>query len=604
VEALNGLVTGMNMTESNTLTGDPTINIRGISSINASNEPLIVLDGMPYSGYMTDINASDIASMTVLKDAASNALYGARGANGVILITTKSASRGKTKVTLNAKWGANTDGRVRYETIDDPGQYYEAFYTAWKNYNIYEKGMNAGMAHVSANQMLGAPVSEGGLGYMVYAVPQGEVLIGTNGRLNPNAVLGNRVANNGRIYTLYPDDWTKEGLRNGFRQEYNATVSTGNDRYTMFASLGYLGNEGLSYGSSLERISARLKMDAQLYPFLRVGASSSYIHSSTNTENNVFDCLVEVGPIYPLFIRDENGNIMTDKHGKMYDYGDGIVNGQIRTVDQNDNYIQADLINEYTNKSNAFSIQGYATVDFLDGFHFTVNGSTYITENRINNADNPWYGYGIVDGGSILTGQYRTSDINSQQLLNYSKEFNGHSIDVLLGHEYSRVTGARVTGTRYGTALYETNKELSGAITITSNSGYRTNYNVEGWFLRAQYDYLSKYFGSFSFRRDGSSRFHPKHRWGNFWSVGAAWIATKEEWFPKTEWLDMLKIKASYGEQGNDGIGNYLYTNTYSLSNANGQPSFIFSKKGNENITWETVGSFNAGLQRKRNGSR
>lgn len=193
IEALNGTVTGLNMTETNSFSSDPSITIRGIGSLNAGTEPLIVLDGLPYSGYWNDINPADIASITVLKDAASNALYGARGANGVILITSKSAQRGSTKVNFTAKWGANQDGRVKYDLITDPGQYYEQFYLAQKNYFMKTRGQNAAQAHVNANDRIGQPASSGGLGYVVYAVPEGQQLIGTNGKLNPNATLGNRV---------------------------------------------------------------------------------------------------------------------------------------------------------------------------------------------------------------------------------------------------------------------------------------------------------------------------------------------------------------------------------------------------------------------------
>lgn len=598
IDALNGTVTGLNMVESNSFGSDASITIRGIGSLNAGTDPLIVLDGMPYSGYWNDINPADIASMTVLKDAASNALYGARGANGVILITSKSAQRGTTKVNFTAKWGANHDGRVKYDLINDPGQYYEASYIAQKNYFINAMGQSASLAHINANAKLGQPYANGGLGYMVYAVPEGQQLIGTNGKLNPNATLGNRVTNNGEIYTLYPDNWLDAGLRDGFRQEYNLTLSSGSDRYTFYGSLGYLKDNGLAYNNDIERYTARLKADAQAFPWLKVGASASFNHTTTNTNGNVFNVLTEIAPIYPLYIRDQFGNIIQDARGNAYDYGDGTYNGCLRPYDQNGNYIQEDLLNVSNNVSNAFNIQGYATFDIIDGLHFTINASSYITENRMNYTYNPYYGFNAsANRGSVSSYHYRTADFNTQQLLNYSKMFGNHSLDILLGHEYTNDPQTSLYASRYTMALYETNKELDGAIVDAGMGGNITNYNVEGYFLRAQYDYDSKYFGSASFRRDGSSIFHPKHRWGNFWSVGAAWIATKEEWFPKSDILTMLKVKASYGEQGNDQIGYYRYTNNYTISNINGEPAFVFSSKGNEDITWETTGSFNAGVE-------
>lgn len=597
IEALSGNVAGLNMLESNAFDTDPTITIRGIGSLNASTEPLIVLDGMPYNGYLNDINPADIANITVLKDAASNALYGARGANGVILITSKNAERGRTKVTATAKWGANSDGRVKYDIIDQPGQYYEAFYMAMKNYYMNSRGYNAADAHLSANNILSAPYENGGLGYMVYSVPENQQLIGTNGRLNPNATLGNRIAYGDQIYTLYPDDWTKEGLRNGFRQEYNINLNGGNDSFTFYGSMGYLNDEGIAYGTDLERFSARLRTEYKAYSFLRVGASAGYTHTTTNVQEGVFETLTSVAPIYPLYIRDADGRIMTDKHGKVFDYGDGSIIGLQRPVDPTGNVIQDDLLNMHRNVSNAFNIQGYGTFDFLRDFHLTINGSVYVTENRMNDAYNPYYGYNVANGGSLQVGHYRTIDTNYQQLLNWSRVFGKHSVDALLGHEYSVTQNTTLYGTRNRFAMYESNKELAGSIVDASMNSYVSKYNVEGYFLRAQYDYDSKYFFSGSFRRDGSSRFHPDHRWGNFWSLGAAWIMSKEEWFPKTWWANMLKLKLSYGEQGNDGISNYLYTNTYSIKNNDGDIAFVFSDKGNENITWETVGSLNAGVE-------
>lgn len=596
IQALNGTVTGLNMVESNSFSSDPQITIRGIGSLNAGTEPLIVLDGMPYNGYWNDLNPADIASMTVLKDAASNALYGARGANGVILITSKSAQRGKTNVTLNAKWGANHDARVKYDLIDNPGQYYEAYYLALKNHFVNSKGQSPSMAHLSANSMMGRPYTDGGLGYIVYNVPEGQTLIGTNGRLNPNATLGNRVANNGEIYTLYPDNWLDEGMRDGFRQEYNMTVSSGNDRYTMYGSLGYLKDNGIAYNNDIERYTARLKSDAQLYPFLKVGGSAAFNHTTTNRMSGIFGALTTIAPIFPLYIRDQFGNIMTDSHGKVYDYGDGKLNGLFRAFDSAGNYVQEDRLDIDKNVSNAFNLQGYASLDFLNDFKFTVNGSVYITENRINSGNNPYYGYN-TGRGYVSTTHYRTNDFNTQQLLNYSKTLGEHSIDALIGHEYTNLGGTSLSADRNDVTLWETNKELDGAITDASMSGSTSRYNVEGWFMRAQYDYASKYFVSASFRRDGSSRFHPKHRWGNFWSAGAAWIITKENWFPANQYVNMLKIKASYGEQGNDNIGDFRYTNTYSIRSSNGRPAFVFNSKGNESITWETVGSFNSGLE-------
>ena len=600
VQALNGRVAGMQMMESNSLAAGaaPTIRVRGFSSLNANNEPLIVLDGLPYSGYLNDINPADIENMTVLKDAASNALYGARGANGVIMITTKNAKRGNTSITLDAKWGVNTDGRTEYDLIDNAGEYYEAYYLGLRNYFMYrqENPMSFDQAHITANNTLGLPYTRMGLAYMVYDVPQGEFLIGTNGRLNPHAALGNRVVDGNSIYTLYPDDWKKEGTRNGFRQEYNVNITGGNDKYSLMATLGYLDNNGLTPSSSIKRVNARVKVNYDAYDWLRVGANAGYTNTNSDNLGDVLGTPYNVAPVYPLYVRDGNGNILYDRNGKRYDYGNHDV-GLIRPAEMNGNPIQSDILDINHNSSNAFNIQGYADIRFLKDFKLTVNGSVYITEYRGKRTYNPDYGYSAVDGGSTSVNHGRTTDTNYQQLLNYTRSFGLHNVDVLLGHEYSRqqTTSLSAEGSKFGD--YNYNSEISGVIIYGTPGSNRGLYNVEGWFGRAQYDYDNRYFFSGSFRRDGSSNFHPSHRWGNFWSLGGAWILTKEAWFPKTDMVNMLKFKVSYGEQGNDGIGSFRYTDLYGVTNNNNNVALSFAYKGKRDISWEKVGNFNTGLE-------
>lgn len=600
VEALNGKVAGLQMTEDNSLSASstPSMLVRGIGSLNANNEPLIVVDGMPFGGYLNDINPADIESMTVLKDAASNALYGARGANGVIMITTKKGQRGTTRVTFDAKWGVNTNGRVEYDIIDNPGEYYEAYYRALTNYYMYrqENPMGAEQAHITANRTIPLADSRNGLGYMVYNVPQGEFLIGTNGKLNPHATLGNRVAYNNQIYTLYPDNWYREGTRNGLRQEYNFNLTGGNDRFSFLTTLGYLNNQGLSYNNDIERVTARIKADYQAYDFLRVGTNAGYTHTKSNSLGSVFATRYNCAPIYPLYVRDGDGNIMTDKNGRRYDYGNMDM-GLMRPYDPAGNVIQGDLLDINSDNANAFNLSGWGTLDFLRDFHLTVNGSVYVTESRAKQTVNPDYGYSVATGGSTYIDHYRTTDTNFQQLLNWNRSFGRHNLDVLLGHEYSRTDGLDLNASAKNFADYNQNSEISGTIINVSSGSSWSLYNVEGYFSRAQYDYDNRYFVSGSFRRDGSSNFHPDHRWGNFWSLGAAWIVSKEDWFPRTPVLNMLKYKVSYGEQGNDGIGSFKYTDMYSLSNNNNKVALSFASKGTKDISWEKVGNFNTGLE-------
>ena len=210
-----------------------TIRIRGAASLEASNAPLIIIDGVPVaygagagmSNPLDMINPNDIESFTVLKDASSAAIYGSRASNGVIMITTKKAKHGDAVVNVDAKFGLNTKALKNYDYITDPGQYYEVYYAGLKNFYMNKQGMSEYAAHIQANQIIGGDPAEGGLGYMVYTIPEGQAFIGANGKLNPYATLGRVVDYNGESYYLTPDNWLDETYRQSLRQEYNVSVS-------------------------------------------------------------------------------------------------------------------------------------------------------------------------------------------------------------------------------------------------------------------------------------------------------------------------------------------------------------------------------------------
>lgn len=599
ITALNGQVAGVQMIEGNGPGSEPTLRIRGISSINASSSPLIVVDGLPFNGYWSDINPADVESVTVQKDAASNALYGARGANGVIFVTTKSAKRGRAQISLDARWGANIDAKVDYDKITNTGQYYETHYASLYNYFRNSQGQDAYTAWLNANNTLGAETADGGVTYLSMSVPDGEYLIGQNGRLNPAATMGRIVTGrDGQQYLIIPDDWRREGLHNGLRQEYNLNLNGGNDQFQAYASLGYLKDEGIAPANYYDRYSARMKMDYQARTWLRVGASGSYTHNEYNGQNATFGVAHDIAPIYPVYLRDAQGNILTDSHGLRYDYGDGTVLGFSRALYNAENCIQEDLETIYDNNSNAFSFQGYADVSFLRDFKLTVNASVYDTENRQVTTNYPYYGSYALTGGGSSVGHYRTFDFNTQQLLNWGHAYGRHNVSALLGHEYFRNSQTQLYGSKTVFYDYDTNVELDGLLTTNSTGSSRSVYNVEGYFVRAMYDYDSRYYFSASYRRDGSSTFAPDYRWGNFWSIGGAWIVSKERFMESTAgWLDMLKLKVSYGSQGNDGIGTYRYTDNYNYASTGGRPAYTFSSLGKRDITWETNGNFNTGIE-------
>jgi TonB-linked SusC/RagA family outer membrane protein len=604
LSGLQGQVAGLQMVNnSGSPTATPSMAIRGFGSINAGTSPLIIVDGSPYDGGWNNLNPNDVESITVLKDAASNALYGARGANGVIMITTKKGKTEDAVVTLSTKWGVNSRATQEYDYITNPAQYYELFYQALYNYNVRDNGLSAYDAHVAANNTLGLPASQGGLGYMVYSVPEGEYLIGTNGKLNPHATLGNRVYSNGKFYTLMPDDWIEEGFRQGLRQEYNLNISGGNSKLNFYGSLGYLSNEGIAYNSDFNRYTARFNADYQAKSWLKVGAQVSYTHSDQNNVgdgDNLFVMISELAPIYPLYLRDEYGNIMTDENGRVYDYGSGENGGSSRPAGllPARNPLQANELNKDYSVANVTTLNGYADFTPIDGLKITVNGT--VTDNEWNNKlkIQPFYGNtaSTYPGGYVAKTAYQTFTMNFQQIVNYTKQFGPHNVSVMVGHENYKYNYNYVWGDRENMFSYYGTDELDGAVKVVSNGGTSSDYNTEGYFSRAMYNFNEKYFLSASYRRDASSRFHPDHRWGNFYSVGGAWTVNKEDWF-KSSWVDMLKVKMSWGQQGNDSIGDYRYTDTYDITNVDGEVALVQASVGNPDITWETNSNFNAGIE-------
>lgn len=626
LDALSGKVAGLQLSNASGAPGasSPTIRIRGFSSMNAGNSPLVIVDGTPYSNDINTLNTNDIESMTVLKDAASNALYGARGANGVILITTKRAKLGEAKVTVDAKWGVNMRATQDYDYIKDPAQYYETYYRSLYNYattapekvtnpstgeeeNIGGLGYGADQAYIWANNNLTADNAYG-LGYNVYTMPAGQYLIGTNGKLNPAATLGRIVTNKGASYFVTPDNWLDETYKHSLRQEYNVSVTQGNDKSNFFASVGYLKNDGIIVArSDFQRFTARLNADVQAKPWLKVGARGSYSHIVMNAmdseegnsaaTSNIFAAATGIAPIYPLYIRDAAGNVMVDKFGNTrYDYGSGDNAGLKRPVFGDSNAIDAMILDTNKVEGNNFNGAAFVEVRFLKDFKFTSNNNVNLQEKRQTLVTNPYYGQYATQNGVVAKYHTRSVDYSYQQLLTWNHKFGKHNVDALLGHEWFKTTYYYLYGSK-SSMFDRDNEELAGAIIKGNANSYTTEYNNEGWIFRGQYDYDSKYFFSGSFRRDASSRFHPNHRWGNFWSLGGAWIISKESFLQDVTWLDMLKVKASYGEQGNDNIGNFHYTNTYNIVNSNNMPGATPDSMGNEDITWEKNGNFNAGVE-------
>lgn len=608
--ALAGAVAGVQAVSSNGQPGESAkIRIRGIGSISASSAPLYIVDGAPYDGSLSYLNSADIESLTVLKDAAASAIYGARGANGVVLITTKKGKSGDAKVNFDAKWGTNSRGVPNYDVISNPGQYYELGYQSLFN-SRYQAGSSLAEARAFANSAL-FDSNNGGTGYNVYTIPAKQTLIGSNGKLNPNATLG---YSDGEYYYI-PDDWYEELFGKGnLRQEYNVSIAGASDRFNYFMSAGYLDDSGIIENSGFTRYSARLKADYQAKKWLKVGANISYSHAISNaptgqTENdtgssaNLFYLANMIAPIYPMYVRDVYKNIKYDDHGnKIYD--SGVNTNQTRSFSGGANPMISIDLDRHRSYTDAVNGNWFATVTPIEGLNFTANISASAINRRLNRLYNSYYG-SYIGKGSTSVSHSRTFGVNQQYLATYKKTFaNKHNFDVLVGFENYSLKMQYLYGSN--TDLYNPNiGELDNAIYETPQvSSYTDTYFTMGVLSRLQYDYDGKYFFSASYRRDASSRFHPDNRWGNFGSVGAAWLMSKETFLRDVKWLDMLKLKVSYGIQGNDdlldqsGYSNYYpYQDQFQVGRVDGDFSLTLNYKGNKDITWESSHSFNVGVE-------
>ena len=600
-DALVGSVSGLQMRGSSGQPGasQGSINIRGIASMYAATDPLVIVDGAPYSASLSNIPTDDIESVTVLKDAASAALYGARGAAGVIIVTTKKGANKEGKINVDMKWGVNSRAVPEYDVITDPGQYYEAVYSEFYNKYYYGDGMSANAANVKANTtMLNK------LAYNVYSYPTGEQLIGLDGKLNPNATLGRMVtAANGQSYYLTPDDWSDAVFQNSLRQEYNVNASGGTERSSYYASLGYLNDEGIIKNSSFERITARLKADYQIKKWLKLGANIAFVNSTQDANANLGTSLSftsSMAPIFPLYLRqkDENGNIFipTDERGlPLYDLGSSTL-GVNRPFLNNTNPVASN--NYDKNQTKGHQLNGTFTADIQITDFLKANLTSTIIWGQSNSTAyaNPFFGAKTVVKGELGKASSESWRQNHVQTLTYFDNFGKHNVTLMLGHEYYKINTTYLSATAEG-GFSPSILQISAFAKKKDSSGYERGYNVEGYFGNAQYNYDNKYFGSFSYRRDASSRFAKENRWGSFWSVGAAWLINKEAWF-NAPWVDELKLKASIGQQGNDNIGDWAYTDLYTLSQVSDtEMSASFALLGNPKITWETTTNFNIGTE-------
>ncbi len=596
-KALEGSVSGVQaVAESGQPGEDAQIKIRGVGSINSSNRPLYIVDGVPFDGQISSIAQSDIESLNVLKDAAANSLYGARGANGVVIIKTKRGKKGKIKVTLQGSTGISNRAVEEYDIITDPKEYYEVF---WKG--LKQKYVAEGKADADAAGLASKNIVKDYLKYNAYNVDS-DKLVGVDGKLNPNAKL------------LYDDSWNDEMFGFGIRKDLNFSVAGGNDKSTYYFSAGYLDDEGYVVSSNFKRYNARLSFDYDITDKFKVNSSLSYANtiknfptSSGSGYTNSFQWARSIAPIYPVY-EYENGVVKYDNEGnKVYDFGLNNSGGK-RPYGGNVNPIAMNKFDINKTTTDNINVNLGLSYEVFKDLFFRYNFGYQVEGFQRNGWQNSKYGYGVESNGSGTRTAGRKDVMTNQQLINWNKTIGKLDLEVLLGHELYELNYEELSGTKEQFLLFE--KPVFDMAAFTKSLGsYEEAYAVEGYFGRVKLNLDSKYYLSGSYRRDASSVFHPDNRWGNFWSVGAGWLIHKENFAKDLKWFNIFKIKGSYGTQGNDAIlypddntqrNYYGYADQYTVSgNASGQLTSVLRYLGNKELTWEKSKAFNVGFESK-----
>lgn len=602
VSALEGNTSGVQTTSTLGQPGESaSIRIRGFGSVNASNAPLYVVDGAVYNGALANINPSDIESVSILKDAASTSLYGSSAGNGVILITTKKGKEGS-NITLNITQGWSNRAYKDYDQVNI-WEYYPLQWEMLKNSYV-----TLGDAQQEAAKKASANIF-GRLKYNPFVGVANSDIVTADGALNSSAT---------QLKWGDDLDWEKAGYSTGYRQEYNVSYSNKTDKSDSYASVGYLNDVGYMMKTDYERYSARLNYNVNPRKWVKTGLNlalartNSNYSTSTSDNSSSYSNLTRfvrgMAPIYPVHKHDLETGAYLDKEGKpttdpneyVYDYEGARLSSNGRDAIAETEFNRRDIA-----RMNS-SARTYFTLIPIEGLNLTSNYALEMNDLRRKVYENPLVGDGTAGPGrlNILSTRVLTETFN--QLISYEKSLDLHNFDILIGHEnygykyeyyYSMKVGELVSG------VYE----YPNFNNISSLSSYTDNYKKEGYFSRLNYNFDSRYYLSFSYRRDGSSRFAKEKRWGDFYSIGGSWRINNESFIENLDlgWLDNLRLRASYGETGVDNVldsdGNdsyYPYQKVYDLGINNGpEQGAYFSTLANVNLVWEKQASTDLALE-------
>lgn len=611
-KALAGEVAGVQVVTSSGQPGTvSTIRIRGIGSISASSAPLYVVDGIPLdAGSISSIDPNDIASTTILKDATATSLYGSRGANGVVLITTKKGSSNGDdgKIEVDVKAGANMRLLPMYDVIDTPEDY---VVLAWQSlYNQARLSKTIPNAINDANSKLyssdGLPLS-----YNLWENPgPGETLIEpyTNGRVqpyfNPNV---KRLAAYEKM-----DSWYDAMFHNGLKLEATAKISGGSEKLNYYTSFGYLKDEGYYTASDFQRFNTRANVQYQAKKWLKGGLNIQYSYSSISNPvqddkaaNNGFLFYLQTPPIYPVYRHNEDGSIVIDPRTgeNMYDYGEptkaGDSNGRLYSYGINP--VGALRWDKQKTVRHQTVANAFLEFKLYEGLKFTINLGAQYMNNRSNGLTNKYYG-DAAGIGRLRNTQYNYLAVTSNQLLEYNKSFNEHTIRVMAGHETTYFN----YNVQYGekkNIVDDNITELGNGVSMDGVSGYGRTSTLESALATGTYEYDNRYLITANYRADGSSRFAKGHRWGHFGSVGGAWNFTNEHFYEGTsvaDWIKNGKLRLSWGVLGNQEIGDagdMLFSDSHDIDNVNEEKGYIWNYRGNPNLTWERTSTIDLGLE-------
>jgi len=583
IAAIEGNATGVQFTSAAGPGASPNIVIRGVGTLNGDTDPLYIVDGIQYEGSLNTINQEDIESLTILKDAASTSLYGSRAANGVVIITTKRGKKGGLRVSASAQSGFVTNSIGQYDQIS-PGQYYESMWEAFKN-----SSAGGGDPQFASDNIYNQ------LGYNPFNVPNDQI-VDTNGQLNPNAQV---------IYKSL--DWFEELQQTGYRTNYNVNVSGGGDDHTVFFSASYLDEESYVVTSGFDRLTARLNADFDVSDNIKIGGSANITLSEARGPSsagsgsivNPFSFARGIGSVYPVYVNDLNGDIVLDDFGNpVFDNGEGYADFNIgsRPVNQGRHALQELLLNNESDRDNTYGFRFYGEWEIFDGLSFKLNYGRDINELFEREYENAIIGDAQPDG-RLSEDRARREIENFNQILTYQKSFGDHNVDITAGHEsYDRsisdLNGLATVQAANG--IYE----FANFSNIVDLGGATFDKGIEGYFLRTNYNFKNKYYLSASARRDGSSVFQTDSRWGTFYSVGGSWRIDQENFMQDVSFINKLKVRASYGEVGNDDLfDSYLSQARFSITSNAGAPALLFTDIGNTALQWETIENFDVALE-------